>query len=61
MQIGRAVHGPDALLFGLAFSVRLDCHCCPTHSGPYDRAQSSTDIKKADRSPLFFMSKQAYA
>jgi hypothetical protein len=39
MQIGRAVHGPDALLIGLAFSARLERHGCPIHSRLNDLAQ----------------------
>ncbi len=39
MQIDRAVHGPDALLFGLAFSGRLELHGCPMHSRLNDLAQ----------------------
>jgi hypothetical protein len=44
MQIGRAVHGPDALLFGLAFSARLERHGCPIHRRLLDPTQYSGEF-----------------
>ena len=39
MQIGRAVHDPNALLFGLAFSGWLERHGCLIHRCLFDPTQ----------------------
>lgn len=46
MQIGRAIRGPDALLFGLAFSGRLEHHGCTIRRRLFDPTHYSGQFKE---------------